>query len=365
MEQAEKASRPARNAAGVLLSVILPVREEAEVLEQCLRALTAQSEPGWLLGEQWELLVINDGSADGTATAARNASVTLLEAQALPEGWTGKSNACRLGAERAKGQWLLFTSARAIHRPGSLSRGLVEADRHGVKLLSYEGAYAAGGLMERALLPLILSELRSAYPFARVNDPDRRIGYASSEFLLVEATAYRAADGHAAASLTPEVDLAFALKRGKAGLRARSAPEMVEVVPEAGFAFREGWQRKLALLIHNALPLAAWRVLDVLLVWGLLFLALLYPVPLPWERAVLFVLWLRTLWRIYQRAARSGMAAADIAVGIVLGLPFFAVLLCSSWYWVRMLGRVRWKGREYRVPDGHRAHAGIKENHGK
>ena len=352
----EEALRAARKPAQeLLLSVIVPVRDEERALRACLRSLVSQSEPGWQLGEHWELLVVDDGSSDGTAAVAREcAGVQLLNArQPLPRSWTGKANSCWTGAETARGQWLLFTNARAMHQPGSLSRSLIEADRYKAGMVSYDAAPAVAGLAERALLPLILSELRSAYPYPQVNNPDRRISYASGEFLLVRAEAYRALGGDAtvAASLVPEVDLAFALKRQKFGLRVRYAPEMVSVDAESSLAaLWARWKRKLALLIHNIAPLALWRLLDVALVWGLLLLALLYPVPFPWERGVLFLLWLRTLWRVYRRTARSQMAAADIAIAIVLGLPLFAALLYAGWYQTRMLKRIDWKGREYQVP---------------
>ena len=339
----------------VILSVIVPVRDEERSLPACLESLVQQSEPGWILGEHWELLVVDDGSTDETAAIVRQFTAARLVTarQPLPQGWTGKSNSCWTGAEASRGQWLLFTDARAVYRPGSLSRSLIEADRYQAALLSYEAGHAAAGLGERALLPLILSEVRTAYPYAQVNDADRRMGYATGEFLLVQAEAYRARGGHAAvaASLVPEVDLAFALKRQKVAVRLRYAPEMVSVSAESSFReLWKRWRRELALLIHNTVPLALWRLLDVVLVWGLLLLALLYPVPFPWERVVLWLLWLRTLWRVYRRAARSQMGAADIAISIVVGLPLFTALLYTSWYQTHVLRRVRWRGREYRIP---------------
>jgi glycosyltransferase involved in cell wall biosynthesis len=40
------------------LSVIVPARNEADVLKPCLESLIAQSEPGFVLGEDWELLLV-------------------------------------------------------------------------------------------------------------------------------------------------------------------------------------------------------------------------------------------------------------------------------------------------------------------
>ena len=332
----------------MMLSVIVPARDEERALPGCLRSLTAQSEPGWLLGEHWELLVALDEGADGnpvdrTGELARGfAGVTVVPARALPHGQTGKAHACQEAARGARGEWLLFTDADTVHAEGSASRALVEADRHGVALLSWSPRRVPDGLLARALGPLAESEIATAYQAARVNDPARPLAYAAGEFLLVKAEAYRQLGGHArvAESLTPEVDLAFAAKKEKLGLRYRHAPEMLRSSRRL-----ESW--RFALLVNNTPLLAAWRVLDVLLVWGLLLLALLYPVPLPWERIVLWLLWVRTVWRVGSRAARSGAPTGELALSIVLGLPVFAAWAYRGWYRARVLRRVTWKGREY------------------
>lgn len=349
VEAVAAAPRPAQE--GMVLSVIVPARNEEATVPACIGSLAAQSEPGWLLGTHWELLVVDDDSRDRTAEQVRAAAgARLISARTpRPKAWTGKTNACWTGAEAASGRWLLFTDADTVHQPGSLSRSVVEAERYAVAMLSYWPRQVPAGLLERAVLPLVYSELATAYPERQVNDPEKRIAMASGQFLLVRADAYRAMGGHAAvaASLVEDVDLAFQAKRGKAGLRYRYASEMVETRSAGGaLAFWRGWVKSLALLINNALALALWRVLDVALIWGLLLLALLYPTPYLWVRAAFWLFWLRTLVRVYRRAARSHAPTGDVLLSMVLGLPVFAALLYTSWYRTHILRRVFWKGRE-------------------
>jgi cellulose synthase/poly-beta-1,6-N-acetylglucosamine synthase-like glycosyltransferase len=337
------------------LSVIVPARNEERSLGACLESLVAQTEEGWLLGRHWELAVVDDGSSDRTAEIARGfAGVTVLAASEPPRGWTGKANACWTGAQQARGQWLLFTDANTIHAANSLSRSVVEAQRHSVAMLSWSPLQRVSGLLARMTMPLIFSELATAYPSRLVNDPEHRIAVATGEFLLVRRDAYRQIGGHAAvaASMVEAVDMAFSIKRQRLGLRFRYSPEMVSTRSDrsAGQLW-EGWVRTLAVLIHNALALALWRLLDFALVILLPLLALGYvwePVGgvQPLARGLFLLIWLRTLWRIGRRAARSNFAAGEVALGIA-GLPVFAALLVNSWYAHAVWHRVGWKGRVY------------------
>ncbi|HEY0786040.1 MAG TPA: glycosyltransferase family A protein [Acidobacteriaceae bacterium] len=331
------------------LSVIVPARNEERALERCLRSLVAQSEEGWLLGRHWELLVVDDNSTDRTAAIAGSIDgVTLLTAGAPAEGWTGKAHAAWTGAQQARGQWLLFTDADTIHAPGSLSRSIVEAQRHAASMLSWSPLQRVTGLLARMVMPLVFSELATAYPSRQVNDPERRIAVANGQFLLVRRDAYRQIGGHAAVSrsLVEDVDLAFLIKRKRLGLRFRYAPEMLEArMYETSGEMWEGWVKNLALLIHNSLALAAWRLLDVALVVVLPVLALGYGWQ-PIARVLFLLIWVRTLWRVWRRAARSEFGATEIALGI-LGLPVFAALLVHSWYAHAGRHSATWKGRVY------------------
>ena len=87
------------------LSVIIPARNEAASIRDCLGSLVRQSEEDFLLGRDWELIVVDDGSTDATRQIATEfAGVTVLEAPPLAEGWTGKTNALWFAAQQAAGK---------------------------------------------------------------------------------------------------------------------------------------------------------------------------------------------------------------------------------------------------------------------
>ena len=139
----------------LLLSVLVPARNEERSLSECVESLIAQSEPGFALGTEWELILIDDHSTDATQAlamqfAASSRGITVLNAPALPPGpdagFTGKTNACWTGAQQARGRLLLFTDADTIHEPGSLSRARHELAKYKVALLSYSPRQLVTGL---------------------------------------------------------------------------------------------------------------------------------------------------------------------------------------------------------------------------
>lgn len=343
------------------LTVIVPARNEADCLADCLRSLVAQSEEIFLLGRDWELIVVDDHSSDATAAIARGfAGVTLLEAPKLEAGWTGKNNAVWTAARGARGRWLLFTDADTIHEAGDLRRALHEAERHKVGVMSYSPRQIVSGFAQRALMPLVYSELALAYPPAKASDPKELVAVANGQFLLIAREAYRRLGGHesVAGEVLEDVALAFRAKRSKLGLRFRYAEDAVSTrMYRTTRAMMEGWTKNLVLLFANALTLALWRALDFLLLFLLPVLAVVLwnakfaQHSIQWLGAgwVLALLWLRTLVRFYARVAKSNFPFSDCVL-TPLGLPLFVLLLYRSWFHHKILKQVGWKGRSYGSP---------------
>lgn len=374
----ERAEDPAKAVSaeeqGLQLTVIVPARNEELNLAGCLGSLLGQNDELFQLGRDWELVVIDDASTDRTRAIASEAALGFaakaqdfaspdavrvleappLELRATQRAFTGKTNACWLGAQQSRGRWLLFTDADTVHQPGDLKRALHEARKHNVVLLSYSPRQVVEGFWQRALMPLVFSELASVYPPAQVNDPGRRLAAANGQFLLVERDAYFAVGGHRAVgrSVLEDVDLASNVKRAFArngrGIRLRYAPDALSTRMYRGFGdMVEGWSKNLALLFPHALSLAGWRLLDIaLLLLPLVLIPLRYLVW--WQQLVIVLIWLRTLYRFYGRVARSRFSRVDCALS-VFGLPLFIALLVRSWMDHRIFHRIAWKGREYRT----------------
>ncbi|MEO6803536.1 MAG: glycosyltransferase family 2 protein [Granulicella sp.] len=336
------------------LSVIVPSRNEERSLGDCLASLVRQSEPGFALGVDWELIVVDDASTDGTRAIAEGfAGVTILEAPPLDltdrGGFTGKNNACWTGAQTARGKWLLFTDADTVHEIGDLSRSLREAEKHKVSLLSYSPRQLSTGFWQQAVMPLVFSELASVYPMKAVNDPDNRLAAANGQFLLVERDAYFSVGGHRAigTQVLEDVALARNIKRGPRPIRFRYAPEALSTrMYRTTGEMVEGWTKNLAILMPSPIALALWRILDLMLFFGLPALIFTVPQKFPYQGAVFFLLWVRTCFRFYNRVMRANFPFFESMISI-LGIPLFVYLLFRSVIDHRINKNVSWKGRSY------------------
>ncbi len=231
-----------------LVSILVPARNEAARIGPCLESLLGLDYP------RAEILVVDDGSTDGTPEAVRrvaggDARLRLIEAPPLPDGWGGKSHALWYGQRQAKGDWLLFTDADTVHHPRALGRALGRAREEGASLLSLTGHQEAVSLVERLVQPFVFEFLARRYPLAAVNDPEDRRAAANGQYLLVARTLYDAVGGHAAVKgdLLEDVALARLAKRAGAGLRFLATPDLLRVrMYDGARALWEGWTKNLA-----------------------------------------------------------------------------------------------------------------------
>jgi lipopolysaccharide/colanic/teichoic acid biosynthesis glycosyltransferase/GT2 family glycosyltransferase len=89
------------------VSVIVPVKDMAATLRACLSALRLQQ--GVTYGEDYEVIVVDDGSTDHSADVAREAGVRVLSQKNA-----GAASARNAGARIAQGDLLAFTDADCV-----------------------------------------------------------------------------------------------------------------------------------------------------------------------------------------------------------------------------------------------------------
>jgi glycosyltransferase involved in cell wall biosynthesis len=108
---------PDGGGAPVELSVVLPAYEEAPSIAAALCRLDEElrRQP-----RTYELIVVSDGSRDGTADVARSLGLPTVHVIDYPEN-RGKGYALRTGAERARGRLVAFMDADLDIHPKGLT----------------------------------------------------------------------------------------------------------------------------------------------------------------------------------------------------------------------------------------------------
>ena len=109
------------NEAKPLVSVIVPAYNRAATIADTLHTITAQT--GW----PFEIIVVDDGSQDGTAEIAREAAP---DAHVVVQHNQRRSAARNNGAALAKGEFLYFFDSDDLMEPGAIARlaGALAAD---------------------------------------------------------------------------------------------------------------------------------------------------------------------------------------------------------------------------------------------
>jgi cellulose synthase/poly-beta-1,6-N-acetylglucosamine synthase-like glycosyltransferase len=197
---------------GGKVTIIVPARNEERRLPTLLASLQR------LNYVNYEVVVIDDVSDDGTARVAEHMGANLVSVDHLPEGWTGKNHACWCGAERTSGEWLLFTDADTIHSPASLSVAIRAAIATDAGMVSFLCRQQCGSLWERLVLPYAYA----LYFAGRLTiNASKRSAVANGQYILIRRSDYDRIGGHSAIRASVIDDVSLAQRAYACGVRVR------------------------------------------------------------------------------------------------------------------------------------------------
>jgi dolichol-phosphate mannosyltransferase len=317
------------------ISVVVPARDEAARIGPCLDGL--RDDPDVL-----EVLVVDDGSRDGTAGVARARGARVVGAAEPPSGWVGKPWALQQGLEAARGDIVVSLDADTRPRPGlvrALAAALDDAD-----LVTAGCRFVCDTPGERWLHPAFLATLVYRFGPADVARPARPV--ANGQCTAVRRGQLLAQGGYAPAAPHMTDDAALAGALAAAGWRVAfhdgAALIDVDMHASAGEVWRE-WGRSLALPgVTPPLRQAA----DLCVAWLVLALPVLRALvrrPTPLDGALLAV-----------RVALLGpLRAAYARRGAPFWLSPLADPLAAARLTLSALRPVRsWRGREYAAAPG-------------
>ncbi|MFD3354209.1 glycosyltransferase [Streptomyces fradiae] len=259
------------------VAVVVPARDEADVLPVSLPSLLGQDYPG-----RAEVVLVDDGSTDGTGDVARALAraadrargpgggglpLTVVSPGPPEPGWTGKLWAVRhgVGAVRAREagapEFLLLTDADIAHAPDSLRRLVAAAESHRLDLVSQMARLRVSGFWERLVVPAFVYFFCQLYPFRRINRGGGRTAAAAGGCVLLRAeAAVRAGVPDAIRdAVIDDVALARAVRRagGRIWLGLAEHVDSVRPYPRLADLWGMVARSAYAQLRHSAALLAA------------------------------------------------------------------------------------------------------------
>jgi chlorobactene glucosyltransferase len=339
------------------VSIIVPARNEADIIHESVRAFLAQDYP------DLEVIVVNDRSTDTTGEIVQrigktDSRVILINGEEPPPGWLGKPWALHQGASVARGEFFLFVDADLIYAPAAVRSAMAFLLKHEAGSLSWYPRMVMKGFWENILMPCLAVIGFMELPTWLANrSRSPRLGIGGGPGTLVSRDLYFQSGGHEALrnAIIDDVGLVRQIRRTGNRTMILLADDLASLRMYRGLReIVEGFTKNSSVVFdNNVAVIALMLVLGVLVhIWpyalalaGLIHwlrgvpigavatIGIVTVVLITVARMMLFV-WLR--YRL------------DNAV---LGHPLmFAVILYvlarSAWK-VAILGQVSWRGRTY------------------
>ena len=326
------------------LSVVIPALNEQNAIESSLESVLAQDYPGL------EVIAVNDRSTDATGAILdrlqeKYPQLQVIHIETLPAGWLGKNHALYLGAQKARGEWLLFTDADVQFRPGTLSAAVNYTLKQNLDHLTAIPHMTAKGTLLKSFVAAFM--LLFSYKVLRFSGrlTDEHIGLGA--FNLLRRATYEAVGGHTNIALRPDDDLMLGKLVKRAGFQQNVvfAADLMQVewyrsVKEAV----RGLNKNAFAGLNYSLPL-------VLLVAGTLVITHIFPFftvffTAGWTQVV-YALVLLNIVFIYM----VGHHFTKLSPVYVLLHPFGTAILVyatlESTFKALRQGGIRWRGTFY------------------
>ncbi|HZY47319.1 MAG TPA: glycosyltransferase [Candidatus Bathyarchaeia archaeon] len=338
------------------VSIILPVRNQASTVSECVNSLVNLQYP------RKEIIVVDGNSIDGTREILGRFGdeIKIIEEQPLPQGWVGKNWACHLGYERATGDLLLFSDGDSIHSPDSLTKTVSFLEDTNADLVTLAPAAVLQTFWEKLLQPPIFWLIMMFVGGKWVNDDNKpRWALGNGQYMLFRREAYDKVGGHFAVrdKITEDYSLGRLIKAHGLKLRMVTASDSLGVrmyssLPEIWRGWRKNFysvsgNHPLFRASYRLVLLFTFLVLPFVVLGYGIFLAPVAPlnIYLLTGAFMAFFLWLGLI--ILDRSIRVNPVYAlllPIAITLYIGIGLDSTIRGA-------LGMgFDWKGRVYGKP---------------
>jgi len=318
------------------ITVLVPVRNEAENITALIDSLTNQSHI-----EELEIIFIDDSSEDGTSkllseAKSAGAPITIVNAPTLPNNWLGKPWALQQGFLAARGEIIVTLDADVRLLPTAIAHTVAML---GVRdFISAYPKQVAITFAERLVQPLLQWSWMTTVPLRIAERSSRTsLAVANGQFFVVKKRALDQVAGFQQISkeVLDDMKLARALISSGAHGGVADGSTLAQTRMYKNFAeIKAGYGKSLWSAFSN--PLGATLAITFIFLTGIVpVLVMLSGNPIGLLTYLLIV-----LTRLLS-AQRSGGRLLDSLLHPISS-AILIYLIIYSW---RMRGKVQWKGR--------------------
>lgn len=329
------------------VSVLIPARNEAAVIQQTLKMHLAQTYPNF------EVLLLDDQSDDGTGDLARalnDPRLRVLNGTPLPEGWLGKNWACQQLASAAVGEILVFTDADVRWKPQALESLVAEMNRTYADLVTVWPTQITLTRAERLVVPLMALVIVGYLPIIGTHYT-RLPGFAAAngQCMMWRRGAYQKVGGHTSVrdNVLEDVTLARIARQNRLKLRMFDGNHLISCRMYTDWpSVRNGYAKNILAgyggKVSFLLLATVFHWLIFVFPWLLLIAGLTPPFSMyaPW--AVLLVVMgvcLRMATAAFSRQRLQDSLLMPLSVILMTIIAFQSI----RWHYS---GGPRWKGRQ-------------------
>ncbi len=318
------------------VSVLIPVRNEAENITELIDCLTKQTNLDSL-----EIIFIDDSSEDGTGKALREAkangaAIKIISAPALPNNWLGKPWALQQGYLAAHGEIIVTLDADVRLAPTAIAQTVAMLGSR--EFISAYPRQVALSFSERLVQPLLQWSWMTTVPLRMAERSSRTsLAVANGQFFMVKKSALAQISGFTAITneVLDDMKLARALITSGAHGGVADGSKIAHTRMYKNFReIKAGYGKSLWSAF--ATPLGAGVAIAYIFLTGIAPIILWFtgnPIGL-------FTYEIIVITRIFS-AKRSGGRTLDSLLHPISS-AILIYLIIYSW---RMRGKVQWKGR--------------------
>lgn len=177
-----------------LASVIIPSKNEARKIGECIKRLKVQTYTNL------EFIIVDDSEDDTIEVINRNVGkdnrFKIIKQNKLPPEWVGKPHALQQGSTIAKGDWLVFIDADTEHDPELIERALEYSIKNKLDMLSVLPQIICKSFWEKIIQPIPAGLMLFFSPLNKVNNQESKATAASGPFIMIKHSVFNEVGGY-------------------------------------------------------------------------------------------------------------------------------------------------------------------------